>query len=444
MRKRSCVIAAMALVCFLAGCVVMTPPYWRGHLLLKNGRYGEAIEKFELALRETPDDVRAQCELGIANYKEGKYGEAISALSKAKAIDPGYGKVYLYLGLTYEKMNDPIKALDEYFNYMRLGPASLMARKIKRRIKEIMKQQCAARTREMTEDELALYVDSIPENSIAVTYFENVSGSEELTPLQKGLTDMLITDLSQVKALKVLERMCLHVLLEEMRLGTTGILDKMTAPKAGRLLGANRIVTGSFATPGKDNMRIDSFLVKPRESKLEASEDVSGALQRFFDLEKQLVFKMIAGMGIRLSPEEEDAIKKVPTESFMAFLAYSRGLDYEDRGMYVEAAAEFEAAVALDPSFSNAQTKMQEMQQEVLQPVTEESVDAQVLERTQEQLEERETIEEMIEPVPQINSASRLSRISGNTGEGLPQIDEGKRIIPQANTNVVNIAVEWE
>ena len=443
MRKGS-LVTVMSVVCFLTGCTAMMPPDWQGRSLLKAGRYDEAIEKLESALQKAPNDVRMQCDLGVAYYRKGEFDRAISALNKAAAMDPKYGKTYLYLGLTYEKMNEPNKALDEYTNYRRLGPTSLVARKIKRRMKQVLKQQYTARIKQITEDEAALDVASIPENTIAVTYFENISSSKELAPLQKGLTDMLITDLSQVESLKVLERMRLHALIEEMDLGTTGVIDQATAPKAGRLLGANRIVTGGFAELGKDEMRIDTFLVQTRESQLEASQDISGALQKFFDLETQLVFRILDDMGIRLSPEEEDAIRKLPTGSFKAFLSYSRGLDYEDRGMYAEAAAEFGIAAILDPGFSEAQTKMQEMQQEVLQPVTEELIDAEVLERTQEQMEEQEMMAETIEPVPQVNSSNRLSRISGNTGEGFPPVDEGKRAIPQPNTNVVNIGVEWE
>ena len=440
MQKRNRVIAAMLLIYFIAGCAAMRTPYRQGCSLLKDGEYEGAIEKFELALRKMPKDVRAQCELGVTYYKKGDCAKAIFALNKAKAMDPKYGKIYLYLGLTYEKMSDPDRALSEYANYRKLGSISLMARKIKRRMRYIIKEQYAERIKRITEDEAALDTISIPENTIAVTYFENISGSKELAPLQKGLTDMLITDLAQVESLKVLERVRLNVLLEEMKLGTTGMIDKITASKTGRLLGANRIITGGFETLDKDNMRIDTFLVKTKKSQIEASADISGALRKIFDLEKELVFKIIDSMGIRLSPAEEDAIKKVPTRSLEAFVAYSRGLDYEDKGMYTEAAGEFKIAAGLDPSFSNAQAKKQEMKQEIVKPVTEELIDVEVLEKTQEQMEEQEMAAETIEP----DLLNRLSQISKNTSEGLPQIEEGKRPIPQIDTNVVNIEVEWE
>jgi tetratricopeptide (TPR) repeat protein len=57
-------------------------------------------------------------------------------------------------------------------------------------------------------------------------------------------------------------------------------------------------------------------------------------------------------MGIILTEAEKNAIMKIPTESFEAFMAYSRGLNYLDKGMYKEAAQEFQKAISIDPQFS--------------------------------------------------------------------------------------------
>ena len=42
--------------------------------------------------------------------------------------------------------------------------------------------------------------------TIAVSYFDNTSETIDYNPLSKGLADMLITDLSNVKSLKIVER----------------------------------------------------------------------------------------------------------------------------------------------------------------------------------------------------------------------------------------------
>ena len=54
-----------------------------------------------------------------------------------------------------------------------------------------------------------LFILSIPLSDtriVAISYFDNTSGTKEYDPLSKGLADMLITDLSNVKSLKIVER----------------------------------------------------------------------------------------------------------------------------------------------------------------------------------------------------------------------------------------------
>ena len=42
--------------------------------------------------------------------------------------------------------------------------------------------------------------------TVAISYFDNTSGTKEYDPLSKGLADMLFTHLSNVQSLKIVER----------------------------------------------------------------------------------------------------------------------------------------------------------------------------------------------------------------------------------------------
>jgi hypothetical protein len=63
---------------------------------------------------------------------------------------------------------------------------------------------------------------------------------------------------------------------------------------------------------------------------------------------------VIDTLGITLTRAERDAIEEVPTESFLAFMAFSRGLSYRRRGMPGEALESFREAREHDPGFSAA------------------------------------------------------------------------------------------
>ncbi|MDZ7303859.1 MAG: tetratricopeptide repeat protein, partial [candidate division KSB1 bacterium] len=199
---------------------------------------------------------------------------------------------------------------------------------------------------------------NFPENSIAVLNFRNLGGNTGFDPLAKGLADMVITDLSQVKALTVIERSRMQALLEEMGLGQTGLVDEQTAPRVGQLLGVKKMLQGSFLDLAGGRLRLDANLADVVAQTSKPVEETSGELARFFRLEKSLVFKVIDELGITLTEAEEQAILTIPTENLLAFLAYSRGLDARDRGDFAKAQEEFQQAVKIDPQFNAARTQL--------------------------------------------------------------------------------------
>ena len=85
---------------------------------------------------------------------------------------------------------------------------------------------------EATKDENAI--------TVAITYFDNTGGEASMEKLKKGLADMLISDLSNVRMLKIVERDKLESILKEQKLSNTKEFDPATAAKIGKLLGAKK------------------------------------------------------------------------------------------------------------------------------------------------------------------------------------------------------------
>jgi TolB-like protein len=261
-----------------------------------------------------------------------------------------------YLAASYESKQDYNKAIQYYRIYNELTFYGEYKELVEARIKLLYRQQMEIEAQRALQMEQQLDVAKIPSNTIAILYFENKGQKAELNPLQKGLSEMLITDLSKVKSLKVLERVRLQELVQEMNLSEMDIVDQKTAPRLGKLLGANRLVKGSFFDLTGDKINIDAFVAKSRTGEIDASTNIAGSVQDFFRMEKDLVFKIIDQMKIKLTDEEREAILEIPTENFFAFLQYSRGLDYEDRGLYTQAFEAYSQAAATDPNFSQAKT----------------------------------------------------------------------------------------
>jgi TolB-like protein len=187
---------------------------------------------------------------------------------------------------------------------------------------------------------------------VAVMDFTNGSG-EEFAALGKGLQAMLTTDLAAVEAFELVERARLNDIREELKLSGSGMVDPKTAVRIGKLAGATHLVTGAFTVVG-DTMRLDGRLVAMASGKVLLAADVAGSKDAFFELEKELVRKLIDATGVTMAPKERAAVSKVHTADFTAFRKFSEGIDLFDHAKYEEARRALREASGLDEGFDLA------------------------------------------------------------------------------------------
>ncbi|MCK4607664.1 MAG: tetratricopeptide repeat protein [candidate division Zixibacteria bacterium] len=350
MRIRS--YALLALIGLLAvGCAQSLYMQGRGHL--QAGRYDPAIDAFYKEIAANPTSVRAWRELGVAYYEKGDLGKAEEALKQASGIKPD-ARTHLYLGLLFEKQEDYGKAVDAYAAALSLRPGGKTASATRAHLDRLISRRIETEVSWALDNESAIDADTIPENTIAVANFDGSGLPPELAPITLGLAEFTASDLAKVASLTVVERLRLDAILQELELSESGYVDRSTAPRLGRLMGSRRLVTGTVLSIGDEGLKLDGAVVNTTDSSSHLMDGVEGKLAQFFKLQKQLVFSIIDDLGISLSAAERDAISEVPTESYLAFLAYCRGLDYQKRGMPGPAAREFSEATELDNSFEQA------------------------------------------------------------------------------------------
>jgi hypothetical protein len=225
-----------------------------------------------------------------------------------------------------------------------------------------------------------LPIAQIPDNTIAVQRFANVAATDSLAPLSFGLAAIVTTDLSKVEQLRVVERERVGVLIEELsRAGDSDetiarplesapagadtlrgrpLVDPGSAPRLGRMLGARRLVHGTFIPVGRGAIQLQGSVVDVADSTRKSTgSPLSGPLPRLLRLEKVLVRQILAALGIEPTEDEWRALMAQPTDNWLAFLAFSRGVYLEERGRYLEAAGHYRRAAAIDPGFSLARER---------------------------------------------------------------------------------------
>jgi TolB-like protein len=193
----------------------------------------------------------------------------------------------------------------------------------------------------------------VEQKTIAILYFDNGSNNEDLNPLKKGLADMLISDLSNLSMLRVVEREKLQQIINELNLSNQDTFDDQTRQKIGQLLGAETLLFGSyFEMIGQ--FRMDARIVNTETGEIVKSEGVSGTTTDFMKLEKQLVWKIARGLDIRFTEKEKSLIMVSEDISYEAALAFSDGLELFDQGNTMDALERFKTAVKIAPNFNQA------------------------------------------------------------------------------------------
>jgi len=197
------------------------------------------------------------------------------------------------------------------------------------------------------EEPASVIVDQVPK-TMAVLPFENnsVTDPERYAPLSKGLSAMLITDLKNSStSLQLIERDKIQALLKEIALGQSGSVDQSTAVRAGKILGAQSIVFGSFMVLG-NQVRMDVRIIKVETSEVIMAESIVGDSGGLINLAMDLAGKIARSMKVGFKPPQ------VKSEGDInAALYFSKGLDALDKGDKKEARRLFSKAVELDPAY---------------------------------------------------------------------------------------------
>src|SRR5947209_2934291 len=184
------------------------------------------------------------------------------------------------------------------------------------------------------------------EQSIAVLYFENLSGVKEDEYLRDGITEDITTELSKIKGLKTFSRAMVLAYRDK----------PVTAGHVGTELGASYILAGSLRRAGA-RLRINAQLVDAATDFPLWSERYDREMKDVFEVQDEIAQKIAAALRITLSPQEQQALSTKPTENLQAYDLYLRGRNYARRVGRQDlqfALQMYENAVALDPQFALA------------------------------------------------------------------------------------------
>jgi TolB-like protein/class 3 adenylate cyclase/Tfp pilus assembly protein PilF len=189
---------------------------------------------------------------------------------------------------------------------------------------------------------------AIPEKSIAVLPFENLSNEKENAYFADGVQDEILTGLSRVADLKVISR--------------TSVMQYKAGPRRNLReiatdLGVAHVLEGTVQRAG-GRVRVNAQLIDARTDSQLWAERYDRDIADVFAIESEVAGKIIAQLKSKLSPEEKAAIEERPTADLAAHDLYAHAKTLIDNATLAETRKDlFEAvrlldeAVHRDPSF---------------------------------------------------------------------------------------------
>lgn len=182
--------------------------------------------------------------------------------------------------------------------------------------------------------------------SVAILPFANLSNDPEQEFFSDGITEDLITDLSNVSGLFVLSR-------------NTVFAHKGRAQPVGRMareLGVGYIVEGSVRKSG-NRVRINAELIEGVSDGHLWAARYDRDLTDIFAVQDEIAKSIVSQLRVKLLPEEKRAIELAPTENVEAYTHYLRGREYyhiASKANHLMARRSFVRAVEIDPYYARA------------------------------------------------------------------------------------------
>jgi TolB-like protein/Tfp pilus assembly protein PilF len=192
---------------------------------------------------------------------------------------------------------------------------------------------------------------SIPEKSIAVLPFQNLSDDKSNSYFTDGIQDEILTKLSKIAALKVISR--------------TSTQKYKSAPDnlrgIGQELGVANLLEGSVQKIA-NAVHVNVQLIRAATDEHLWADSYDRKLDDVFGVEGEVANKIAEQLNAKLSGAEQKAVAEKPTQNAAAYDAYLRGLTIEHNNYnydaYVQADRNYQRAVESDPNFALAWARM--------------------------------------------------------------------------------------
>ena len=313
--------------------------YGDGCLVLFNSST-DAAEFGKLLQADLSEDSKVPVRIGIHMgdvllHHNNVFGDVVNIASRIQALAP-VGGIYVSEMVYRNIVNKP--GLDCRF----VKEAKLKNIKEPVRIYELLTPNSLP----FLEETEAEPVKGKPRTSIAVLPFFNMSNDQDQEYFSDGLTEDIITQLSKIKAFKVVSR--------------TSVMQYKKNPKSikeiGRDLGVTVILEGSVQR-SNEKVRITAQLIDSTTDEHLWAESYDRNVSDIFSIQREVAMAIADVLNATLSYKETQRLDQTPTANLEAYDLYLRAkflVENRNKEDLMSARELFQEAVTKDSNFTNA------------------------------------------------------------------------------------------
>jgi len=201
----------------------------------------------------------------------------------------------------------------------------------------------------------------------ALPFANSVVGDEHeaLNPLVSGVPELILIELSRSAAVRIVEPARVRRVVTSQKLDPQGRIDDEAASHVGRILGAQWVIRGAFASDGRGTVRIAASMIDVATAQMEHSESAEGKQSNLAGLIGQLAEKLSRDMHLSELPKDGKRARELTQKaSYQTTLLFARAIEARDAGRVQEAITMLQQLLSSDPAYEPAQNELTRLHSE--------------------------------------------------------------------------------
>jgi len=335
---------------------VACTPRQAGLRAIERGELSVGVKELREAVKREPGDFVAQRELGLAYLGLADAALAEQHLDKAAQLDKEDRVAWRFLALTRERLGWQVRAGETWRELLEAFPRDRLSRAFVTHVARYKTNQStltqeAAQNRIESQREKGLLDNRDLPRPILVLPFSGPEVYPKYDLIGRTLARALAADLAKMDLLWVIGPD--EALRGMARRGLAWDPEDVSGStqRIGTAFGAGLVVRGTLRKGFEGEIRADVVVADPDPSTLLLDSKTEGTVEKFFLLEREVLEKVLATMGILPSEAERARFGQFATQDAAALGEYLDGVGALLQNDYARALRLLEKSAGLDKDF---------------------------------------------------------------------------------------------